>query len=188
MVDMEHEVPFERMRLFRRDEYERMAELGIFENERVELLRGVVVKMTPQSGPRMGAIRLLNERLIVALRGRAGLNPQGPFVIGDHSVPEPDIALIPPDTPREQHATEAYLVIEVAATSLSHDRSKKGPLYAEAGVPEYWIVNLVDRVIEVHRNPTASGYVDVEMRGPGETVSPLAFPDIAIDVAEIVGS
>ena len=185
MVDLESLAP-ERIRPIRRVEYDRMVELGLFEDERVELLAGVLVEMSPQGVPHSYAIRELTELFVLGLRGRAKVGPQLPFALDDDSEPEPDLAITPaPDNARE-HPSRAYLIVEVADSSLRKDRRIKAALYAAAGVEEYWVVNLVDGVVEVHRQPGAGGYESITVAGRGETVSPLRFPDLAIHVDAIL--
>ena len=149
----------ERQRPLRRTEYERMVSAGLFENERIELVRGVIIQMSPQNVPHATAIQRLTRWLQPALHGRADVRVQLPFVCGDDSLPEPDLAIVDPTTADgDEHPDRAFLLIEVANASLKLDRGEKAELYARAGVPEYWVVNLVDRVIERHSQPSAGAY------------------------------
>jgi Uma2 family endonuclease len=111
---------------------------------------------------------------------------QLPFVVGDDSEPEPDIAVVR-GNPRDYifaHPSNAVLLVEISDSTLDYDRRRKGPVYARADVPAYWIVNLVDRVVEVYREPTADrGYQTVRRYHPGETISPIdgTRAEIAVD-------
>jgi Uma2 family endonuclease len=185
MVDLENLAP-ERIRKIRRIEYDKMVELGLFEDERIELLAGVLVEMSPQGLDHAFAVRRLNEILVLALHDRAEIGPQLPFALSEDSEPEPDLVVSPRAGRARAHPSEAYLVIEVAESSLRKDRRIKAALYAAAGVPEYWLVNLVDKVVEVHRDPGAAGYALVTRARRGESVSPLRFPDLVVPVADIV--
>ncbi len=182
----------ERIRPLRRVEYEKMVELGLFEDERIELLAGLLVEMSPQGVPHAYAVQQLTELLVTGLRRRAVLRPQLPIALSDDSEPDPDLVVSPAGDHANEHPAEAYssavayLVIEVADSSLGKDRRVKGALYASAGVPDYWIVNLTDRVIEVYREPRPEGYASVARAGRGETVAPLRFPDLVIRVDDII--
>lgn len=184
MLDAELLLP-ERPRPLRRAEYDRLVALGAFEDERVELLHGVLVDMSPNDPAHASPIERLNMLLVPALVGRALVRIQLPIVAHDESEPEPDVAVVPLGSYRAEHPAQAHLIVEVALSSLNKDRKVKAPLYAASGFPEYWIVNVPDRVVEVHRAPSAGAYASVEVRREGEALRPLAFPDVVIDVAEI---
>jgi len=174
------------------DDYHRLAEIGILsEDDRVELLDGQVVEMSP-IGPRHGGcvknlVRLLYRRLGEAVI----LGVQDPVALGRHSEPQPDIAVLKPrsDAYRSAHPRPAdtLLVIEVADTSLESDREVKLPLYAGAGIPEVWLVDLEHEVIVVYRQPSAEGYGEVRTRGRSEVLDALLVPTGAISVDEVLG-
>jgi Uma2 family endonuclease len=185
MVDLGNLAP-ERIRPLRRVEYDRMVELGLFEDERIELLAGVLVEMSPQSKAHVYAIVRLNELFVLGLRGRAVVGPQVPFALSDESEPEPDLVISPQSDYLHDHPGEAHLIVEVAESSLRKDRRVKGALYSAAGVPEYWIVNLVDGVLEVHRDPGPDGYASITRAGRGGSVAPLRFPDLVIRVDDVL--
>jgi hypothetical protein len=178
-------------RRFTRAEYNRMGEVGILtRRDRVELIRGEIITMSPQGRRHRAFIDNLAERLIVALTGRAIVSVQMPIALSDDTEPEPDLQLLRrrpvPYKDREAFADDALLLIEVAETSLAYDRSTKLRLYAAAGIPEYWVVDCRAESIEVHRAPHPDGYRDVtRVAGPGATITPLAFPDVALPLAEI---
>lgn len=168
-----------------RTEYERMVALGWFADERIELLQGVLVKMSPQGPRHIAVIRRLLRLLVLGVGERAEVQPQGPLALTNDSEPEPDVALVPIGY-ADELPSQAYLVIEVADSSLAKDRSVKAPLYASAGVPEYWIVNITDRVIEVHRDAQEGVYRQIFVCRPGDAVEVASFPDIRIAVADVV--
>jgi Uma2 family endonuclease len=176
----------ETVRPLRRVEYERIVDLGLFEDERVELLRGALVAMSPQKGPHANGAARLGEALALALRGRAHVRQHSPLALSDDSEPEPDIAVVAPGDYAKAHPQTALLVAEVADSSLRKDRHVKADLYAEANIPEYWILNVVDGVLEVYRSPTADHYASVSSHDRSSTVTPLAFPDVVVAVADLL--
>lgn len=187
MVEVLPGVEAQRLRRLRREEYERMVEIGLFEGEHVELLRGMLVTMSPQGAPHAAKIGRLNMVLVPALVGRAIVRVQCPLALDD-SEPEPDIAVVRPGDYETGHPTEAFLVVEVAETSVHIDRGLKSQLYARAGIPEYWLVNLPEGVVEVHREPSGGAYRSVTRHRSGEALRLLAFPDVEVRLDEILGS
>lgn len=173
------------------DEFLRMAAAGVFtEDERVELLEGEITVMSPIGDRHVAAVDFLNDRLGEALRGRALVRVQSPVRLGAGTAPQPDVALLcrSADYYRTAPATarDVHLVIEVADAAVEYDRARL-PLYAEAGVPETWIVDLQAGRLEVHREPRGARYERALILQRGETVAPAAFPDIALPVAELLG-
>lgn len=168
-----------------RVEYEEMTELGFFANERVELIRGVIVRMPPQgplhSSPVQNLTHILSRRLPEDARVRVQLPLVGP---GD-SLPEPDLAVVAHADYRTQHPSAAHLVIEVSHTSRAYDRETKAPLYAEMGVPELWLVDVTRQTIEVRTEPEDGLYRHVETFGVTQSITPRAFPDVTVSVAAI---
>lgn len=187
--------PSPNTRRWRRVEYERLVELGVFTGERLELLDGLLVVREPQGSPHAAIVAQVGQVLGQAFG--AGWHPRlhAPLALDDDSEPEPDVAIVagePRDYERA-HPRTAALVVEVADSSLRLDRRLKSGLYARAGLPEYWIVNLVDGVVEVHRTPQpaadpAHGWVyrSVDVMGPPATVTPLAAPAARIPVADLL--
>jgi Uma2 family endonuclease len=179
-----------RQRLFTVEEYHRMAEAGVFApGERVELIRGVIREMSPKGRRHTRAVTKANRFFTLRLAGRAGTYVQEPLVKpGWDSEPEPDVVVASDPDPESfgTERTRALLVIEVADTSLDYDRQFKGGLYAEAEIPEYWIVNLVDDALEVYRHPVKGAYGSRQVLKPGMRVTPLAWPELEIEVSELI--
>jgi len=181
-----------RKRLLTVDEYEAMGRAGILgEDDRVELIEGEIIEMSPIKEPHASCVRRLNWLLPRAIRDRAIVDAQNPIVLSERSEPQPDLTLLlsREDFYRQRHPRpeDVFLLVEVADTSLAYDRMVKVPLYARARVPEVWIVDLVGQLVHVYREPSAGEYRDVRSVGPGEHVSPSAFPDVELEVSEWVG-
>jgi Uma2 family endonuclease len=167
-----------------RVEYERVAEQGVFKDARVELIRGLVVEMPPIGTEHADKVDVLNRAFVRGVGDRAVIRVGLPVAASDDSEPEPDLALVPPRRYRDQHPDRAFLVVEVSESSLAHDRETKAPLYAESGVPEYWIVNVKARAVEVFDEPADGRYRRVRRFDSG-SIAPAAFPDVTIDVTEL---
>jgi Uma2 family endonuclease len=184
-ADLAPEAP----RLITREEFEKLGRTDLFsDDERVELLRGVVVRvMPPLPGPGHDfVIQELCRLLIPALGERARVRANLAFAAGSDSQTLPDLAVVPLADYRHSRPEAALLLVEAALSSLRKDRKIKAPIYAEGGVPEYWIVDVKGRCVEVHRRPAAGSYADVRRHGPGEKVSLVAFPDVTIAVNEML--
>ncbi len=177
-------------RRFTRAEYYRMAEAGILgRHDRVELIRGEIVEMSPIGPRHLAFVGNLNLLLVPRLHERAIVWVQSPVVLSDDTEPEPDLMVLrrraQPYKEREADADDVLLLIEVADTSLAYDRSTKLRLYAEAGIREYWVVDCNAETVEVYRDPGPDGYRDVQ-RVAGRAVLALqAFPDVELSVADI---
>ena len=174
------------------DEYHKMAQVGIFqEDDRVELLEGEIVEMAPIGSRHAACVKRLNQLFSDRLGGRAITGVQDPVRIGEHSEPQPDLTLLRPrpDFYSTGHPgpEDVLLVIEVADTTQDYDREVKMPLYARSGIPEAWLVDLVEDCIEVYRRPTPEGYREVRMVQREERVSVQAFPDLMLATDEVVG-
>jgi Uma2 family endonuclease len=174
------------VRPLKRTEFEQLAKLGAFEDERVELIEGVVLKMAPIGPGHSFSLNLLNELLVLALSGRAIVQPGGGLGVNEYSEPVPDIAVLPRRDFRRDVPQTALLVIEVADSSLRRDRGPKLALYAAAGVNEYWIVNLRDSVIEVHRKPRKRSYASVRRYTRKSSIALECFPDVTIKVGDVL--
>ena len=184
MLDADQLSP-ERVRPLRRSEYERLVEAGAFEDERVELLRGVLVEMSPQGGPHAGVSARIANLLILALGEGVEVRTHSPFAAGEDSMPEPDVMVVPSGSMNE-HPSRALLLVEVAHSSLRKDRGIKAALYAEAQVPEYWIVDLDGRTVEVHTRPVDAAYQSLAHVGEDGVLRSDTLPAVAIPVAEIL--
>ncbi|MBL8796220.1 MAG: Uma2 family endonuclease [Planctomycetia bacterium] len=181
-------------RLWTKDEFYRLADLGFFQGQKVELWEGEVVVMSPQ-GPlhytRMERVRKLLERML----GPAFLvRMQGPISLGVHSEPEPDIAVVLSDDYSHAHPHAALLIVEICDSSLSIDRGSKASLYARHGIADYWIVNLIDDQLEVYRQPQVDpsqpygySFAAPTVLGRSDSVTPLALPSLVIAVDELLG-
>jgi Uma2 family endonuclease len=179
-----------------RVEYERLVDLAVFQpGDRVELVGGQLVVREPQGSPHAVAVRLAEEALGRTFGAGWEVRGQMPVALDDESEPEPDVAVCA-GSPRDYvagHPTRPVLIVEVADSSLAFDREHKGSLYARARVLDYWIVNLVDRVLEVHRDPTLSAAAPYGWRfntllrlGAAEVVTPLAALQSRIPVADLL--
>jgi Uma2 family endonuclease len=182
-------------RRWRRVEYERLVDLGVFVGERLELLDGLLVVREPQGSPHAATVMHIAQ--VLAMAFGPGWHPrlQAPLALGEHSEPEPDVAVVAgaPLDYLAAHPSTAALVVEVADSSLRLDRRFKAAIYARAGLADYWIVNLVDGVVEVHREPQPTAgdaddwtyrSIDV-LRSPAQ-VTPLAAPRTSIPVADLL--
>lgn len=189
-------VPLERRRStslerrrFTSAEYWLMAEAGVFrEDERIELLDGEIVAMSPVGPRHSWCVKRLGQ-IFGALGGQIILSIQDPLHLDERSDPEPDLALLRPGTSQRAHPgpADVLLVIEVSSSSLAIDRDVKGPLYAAAGIPEFWLVDLDRERLEVYREPSPDGYRLARSYRQGERVSPLFALDFEVEVDAILG-
>ena len=177
-------------RRFTREEYYRMAEVGILgQRDRVELIKGEIIEMSP-IGRRHGAfVDNLTRLLVLRLDDRAMVRVQGAVALAAETEPRADLALLRrgavPYKDRDAWAEDALLVIEVSESSLAYDRSTKMRLYAEAGIPECWVVDCTAETVEVHRGPGPEGYRDVSLVAGAATLRPQAFPDVELTTTDI---
>ena len=182
-----------RKRLFTRQEYHAMAEAGIFApNERVELLQGEIIAMSPIGNRHAACVLWTTEALYESgrLSGRARVQTQNPIGVETDSEPQPDLMLLARRDdgyafahPRPQ---DVLLLIEIADSSLQYDREVKLPYYASLEIPETWIVNLQDDRVEAHAEPSPGGYRATRIYERGDSISPAAFPDVEIAVNDII--
>ena len=169
-----------------RAEYERMVEVVILdEDDKCELLRGVIVAVSPQGWLHAQVIVWLNAKLVRALDPRYSVRPQLPYVADDWSEPEPDLCVVIEDQSRREHPASALLVIEVAVSSLRIDRTAKQIIYAENGVPEYWVIDAERRQVHVYTTPARGGYASHVVLGDGDELRPAQLPGVAIAIAEM---
>jgi Uma2 family endonuclease len=173
-------------------EYHRMAETGILtEDDRVELIEGEIIEMSPKGSRHSGCINALTELCGEKARGEAHVSVQNPIRLDDFSEPEPDLALL---KRREDHYRRAtptpdgvLLVIEVSDTTATYERGVKIPLYARSGIREAWIVDLTREKVEVYARPEHGGYKQFREAGRGEAVAPQGVPSLALAVDDILG-
>ena len=173
------------------ESYQRLAELGVFGvDERVELIEGQVVEMTPIGDRHASCVRRLLDWFAHHALALAIIDVQNTVVLGRRDAPQPDLALLKRRAdgyPQHPRPRDILLVIEVADTTLAYDRDVKIPRYATAGIPEAWLVDLVADAITVYREPQPDGYRDVASVTRGETLRPLLLPGIIIAADDIVG-
>ena len=179
-------------RAFNVAEYYRMAEAGILhEDDRVELLDGEIVTMSPIGSRHAASVDRLNHLFARAVGGAAIVRVQNPIRLSDFSEPQPDLALLRArdDFYREEHPTPAdvLLVVEVAETSTLRDREAKLPLYAAAGIPEVWLIDAVESEIDVHLEPKSGTYRSTRRPARGESLSPQELPGVRVAVDAILG-
>ena len=183
------------VRRWRREEYDRLVELGVLQGDPVELIGGQLLVAEPQGPYHASAISAVDYALRAALPPGWLVRLQAPVWLDDESEPEPDLAVVPggPSDYRDAHPARPALAVEVAESSLGFDRERKGSLYARAGIVDYWVVNLVDEVLEVYRDPapdpsTAFGwrYQLVTRLKPPATVTLLGVPSCRVAVAALL--
>lgn len=174
------------IRPLKRVEYDRLVAEGFFEDEKVELIYGMVVAMSPIDPAHSESVYRLDRILNKALEGRATIQSQRPLAATEDSEPEPDVLVLPLRDYWKEHPSTAHLIIEVARSSLRHDRVVKAELYGLSDVREYWIVNHVHGVVEVYRDRTDGHWKSIQTYGRGQSISPVAFPDVVIPVGEIM--
>ncbi len=160
------------------------------EDDQVELLEGLVVSAPPQGPLHASVVMAVQEALREAVGHRASIRVQMPLVVGARSVPEPDVAVVSgkPVDYRDRHPESALLVVEVAESSLPQDRLTKSRIYAAAEIPEFWIVNLRDRCLEVFTKPDVAGrvYLDSRRAGLDETIVLAALADTTVAMASLL--
>jgi Uma2 family endonuclease len=177
-----------------KEEFHQMADLGWFDDKRVELLDGEIIEMPVAKPPHVMALGLSEEALGRAFGAGFWVRTQAPLALDPDSEPEPDLAVVP-GGPRDypEHPTTALLIVEVSDTTLFIDRNRKASLYARGGIADYWIINLVDDQLEVYRNPVPDSsapsgfrYADRTVLSPADSVSPLAAPSATVAVAYLL--
>ena len=174
------------------DEYHRMSDIGLFpEDKRFELIRGEILEMPGAKPPHSGRVNRLTHLFTSRLGDAIVLSVQNPSSIDDYSEPVPDVSLLKPrmDFYSKSHPLpeDVLLVIEISHTTLRFDTKIKGPLYAEAGIPEYWILNVPQNALEVRTDPVNGRYTRLQTLKPGELITPRAFPQVSFRIEEILG-
>lgn len=176
-------------------DYYRLAERGFFLGRRVQLIEGEILETPAQKNFHAAAVDLTVDALKAAFGAGYWVRSQASLDLSPLSVPDPDVAVVPgsPRNPPASNPTTALLVVEASDTTLSFDRGRKASLYARAGIADYWIVNLVDRQLEVYRNPVAdnsqpfgSRYADEVILQPTDHATPLAAPQARVPVADLL--
>ena len=184
-----------RTRIWTRDEFHRMTDLGFFAGQRAELLEGEILVFRPQKPAHFVATDQVADLLRRHFARGFHVRMQGPLDLGPHSEPEPDVAVVKGSRSayRTRHPRIAVLVVEVSDATLLNDRNRKASLYARAGIADYWIVNLVDRQLEIYRQPQPDptrpyghGYGATTILGVKRSVSPLAAPKVSLAVADLL--
>jgi Uma2 family endonuclease len=177
-------------KVFTVEDYYRMDEAGVFApGERVELINGEIVEMSPIGSRHAACVNRLNQ-LLLSVQGRAIVSIQNPSLLSVYSVPQPDVMLLEPKDDFYASALpepkDVLMMIEVSDTTLRYDRRIKAPLYASAGIPEVWVVDLKGDRIHVYRNPGGDSYRTTAKVDRSGTVSPLAFPDLVLSADAIL--
>jgi Uma2 family endonuclease len=170
------------------DDYHKMAEAGILtEDDRVELIEGELIDMAPIGSPHADYVDRLNLMLINQLGTRFRVRIQNPVQLDDYNEPEPDVVIAQNRSYREAHpgSQDILLLIEVADTTLKYDRDIKIPLYARCGIPEVWLIDLQNKRLEIHRQPSQEGYQQILLPANTESVSPSLVPGVSIRMAEL---
>ena len=177
---------------FSRADYHQMAKVGILEPKaRVELIDGEIIEMSPIGRRHKASVDRVNDLFAPRLHGAAIVRVQSSIVLGEYGEPEPDISLLRyrADFYAESDETieDILLIVEVADSSEAYDRRTKGPLYARFGIPDYWLADLNRDIVTQYRDPTPNGYATSQVFRRGESMSPLAFPELTVAVDDILG-
>lgn len=181
-------------RKWTRAEYYQLGDLGFFDGQRVELINGEIEVLSPVNFPHVASVSRTHQALQIAFGPESWVRAQAPLNLGFQSDPEPDVSVVVGSSrDYTDHPTTAVLVVEVSDTTLRRDRGRKASLYAAAGIADYWIVNLLQRQLEVRRTPQPDptqpfghGYADLTTVLPGAAASPLAAPHAAVAVDDLL--
>ena len=178
-------------KLFTVDDYYKMLDAGILcEDDRVELIEGEIIEMSPMGSRHAAVVSSVTEALVSLFKGKALLRPQLPLRLNEFNEPEPDIAVVKPRpdrySSRHPGPTDALLVIEISVSSLRYDRDVKLPIYAASQVPEVWIAHLRAATVLVYRDPAGTHYATHLKYGRGESLSCLAFPEIQVAIDDLL--
>ncbi len=180
----------ERYRFTAKD-YKDMAKAGVMDGVRAELIDGDFIVMAPLAPPHAGTVDWLAQKLVMRLGESVIVRVQGPILIDEYNVPQPDISVLRVRADfyksSQPQPSDVLLLIEVADSTVRSDRYVKVPKYGAAGIPETWLVDLQHGLVLVHTDPQADGYGAVKTLKPGETARPLAFPNVELSIAELLG-
>lgn len=180
-------------RRFTVPEYHKMAAAGILgENDRVELVEGEIVEMRPIGSRQAAQVNRVLATRQRATAGRAIVSVQNPIHLDDLSEPQPDVALLQPradyDAAGHPEPADVLLLVAVPDTSVDHDRQIQLPLYARAGIPAVWLIDLaLPGVVEAYENPSVDGFARVTRVAAGETLGLAHLPDLAVEVSDLCG-
>jgi Uma2 family endonuclease len=195
-TETEHHAPAQVPELrpwrFTAQDYHRMGEIGILgPDDRVELIEGEIIQMSPIGDRHAGRTIVLNRTFTLRLGQRAYVSVQNPVRLSERSEPQPDLVIMRASSAthavRAPRPEDVLLLIEIADTTVFYDRELKVPLYAAAGIPETWLLDLPADRLRVYRGPEGREYRSVQILARGSTVAPMAFPDIEIAIDEILG-
>lgn len=171
-------------------QYQRMGEVGILREQGIELINGEIVEMSPVGSKHLACVNKLNAILGALIGAKAIVSVQNPIIAGDYSAPEPDISILKfrkdfyaSGVP---HAKDVLLVIEVADSSVDYDRTVKLPIYAQSGIPEYWLINLEKDEIEAYWEPAGAGYRFRELLRVGDVLKARSL-EFEVEVGGVLG-
>jgi Uma2 family endonuclease len=172
-------------------DYHRMSELEILDpNERTELISGQIIYMVAKGTPHVITLQLLASTLLDQLGRTALIRTQDPISLDNSSEPEPDLVIVRGNildyADRHPQPADIYLVVEVASSTLKQDCEIKDKLYAKASIADYWVIDIPNHQVHIFRDPTSTGYTSHLILTAPQTISSLAFPDIAIAIASIL--
>jgi Uma2 family endonuclease len=173
------------------EDYYRLSELGILDgDDRTELIIGQIVIMAAKGTLHVVALQLLTHKLAAQLEQIALIRTQDPIRLNDFSEPEPDLAIVKGTildyTQHHPRPEDIYLVVEIADSTLKTDCEVKDKLYAQAGITDYWVIDIKNRQVHIFREPTSTGYNNNFILTESQTVSPLAFSHIILPIASIL--
>ncbi|QSJ19871.1 Uma2 family endonuclease [Nostoc sp. UHCC 0702] len=179
-------------RKFTVEQYHKMVESGILaEDDRVELIRGEIIEMSPIGTKHAACVNRLVNLLVQLLGKRVIVAAQNPIALNNKSEPQPDVALLKPRddffATAHPQPQDIFLLIEVSDSTVMYDREEKIPLYAEANIIEVWLIDINEQIVEVYQQPTAAGYQHMQKFTSGESLLISAFPDVNITANEIFG-
>ena len=179
-----------------RERYYQMLDMGFFLERRVELIEGEIIEMSAQKNLHAMGVDLTADALRAAFGPNHWVRVQMTLDLSSTSAPDPDVAVVPGSTRSyagRSNPTTAMLIVEVSETSLAYDRGRKASLYASVGIGDYWILNLVQRQLEIYRDPAVDAaqmfgfkYAVRTILDPGDTVAPLAAPKALVAVADLL--
>lgn len=174
-------------------DFYRLEDLGFFDGKKVELIRGEIIELEPMKSPHATSVQLVSDALLKVFKKDASVRQQLPLALSKQNEPLPDIAVVTGSVRdySEAHPKSALLVVEIAETTLLYDRTTKAEIYAQAGISEYWILNLKERTVEAYRNPSKNGsrkyyYAEQTIYREDQFISPLAMPKAKLKVAEFL--